>query len=39
MLERLTTANIKNDPQLVAEVLLLVRKIKSGWDPLVEGAR
>jgi flagellar protein FliS len=39
MLERLTVANIKNDPQLVAEVLALVRKIKSGWDPLVEGGR
>jgi flagellar protein FliS len=36
MLDRLTHANIKNDPQLVAEVSALVRKIKSGWDPLVE---
>jgi flagellar protein FliS len=39
MLDRLTVANIKNDPELVAEVLVLVRKIKSGWDPLVEGGR
>jgi len=39
MLERLTTANIENDPQLVSEVMVLVRKIKSGWDPLVSGAR
>jgi flagellar protein FliS len=39
MLERLTVANIENDPQLVAEVLVLVRKVKSGWDPLVDGAR
>lgn len=35
MLDRLTTANITNDPLLVAEVLLLVRKIKSGWDQIV----
>jgi flagellin-specific chaperone FliS len=39
MLERLTVANIDNDPRLVAEVLVLVRKVKSGWDPLVEDAR
>ena len=39
MLERLTTANVTNDPQIVAEVALLVRKIKSGWDPLVRDAR
>jgi flagellar protein FliS len=39
MLERLTVANINNDPQLVAEVLVLVSKVKSGWDPLVESAR
>jgi flagellar protein FliS len=39
MLDRLTVANIKNDAQLVAEVLILVRKVKSGWDPLVEGTR
>jgi flagellar protein FliS len=39
MLERLTVANIENDPRLVAEVLVLVRKVKSGWDPLVEDAR
>ena len=39
MLDRLTVANIGNDPQLVAEVIALVRKIKSGWDPLVKDAR
>jgi len=39
MLERLTVANINNDPQVVAEVLVLVRKVKSGWDPLVETTR
>jgi flagellar protein FliS len=39
MLNRLTVANIENDPTLVSEVLVLVRKIKSGWDQLVEGAR
>ena len=36
MLDRLTTANITNDPHLVAEVSLLVSKIKSGWDQIVD---
>jgi len=36
MLDRLTTANIQNDPHIVAEVANLVRKIKSGWDQIVK---
>jgi flagellar protein FliS len=35
MLNRLTVANVTNDPQIVAEVAALVRKIKSGWDQIV----
>lgn len=39
MLERLTVANASNDPQIVAEVAALVRKIKSGWDQIVQDGR
>jgi flagellar secretion chaperone FliS len=39
MLNRLTVANLKNDPRLVAEVIELVRKIKSGWDQIVTDQR
>jgi len=39
MLDRLTQANVKNDPQLIGEVIWLVRKIKSGWDPIVKDGR
>jgi len=39
MLERLTLANVTNDPQIVAEVTSLVRKIKSGWDRIVTNAQ
>ena len=28
-------ANVTNDAAIVAEVSQLVRKIKSGWDPIV----
>jgi flagellar protein FliS len=35
MLNRLTVANVTNDPEIVAEVAALVRKIKSGWDQIV----
>jgi flagellar secretion chaperone FliS len=35
MLSRLTVANLKNDPRIVAEVIELVRKLKSGWDQIV----
>ena len=35
MLDRLTEANISNDPALVGEVADLLRRIKDGWDQLV----
>jgi flagellar secretion chaperone FliS len=37
MLERLTQANVHNDAGIVAEIVELVRKVKSGWDPIVAG--
>jgi flagellar secretion chaperone FliS len=39
MLDRLTQANVTNDPRLVSEVSGLVRKIKSSWDQIVKDAR
>jgi flagellar protein FliS len=39
MLSRLTVANLKNDTRIVAEVIELVRKIKSGWDQIVTDGR
>lgn len=39
MLERLTQANIANDPRIVAEAASLVRKVKSGWDKVVMDQR
>jgi flagellar protein FliS len=36
MLARLTLANVTNDAQIVAEVMSLVQKIKTGWDRIVE---
>ena len=39
MLGRLTTANLHNDAQIVAEVSNLVRKIKTGWDQIVKDGR
>jgi len=36
MLARLTLANVSNDAKIVAEVMSLVQKIKSGWDRIVE---
>jgi len=39
MLARLTLANATNDPRIVDEVASLVRKVKSGWDQIVTGAR
>ena len=39
MLNRLTTANVNNDPAIVAEVMSLLRTIKVGWDPLVKDGR
>lgn len=39
MLNRLTLANVTNDPTIVAEVANLVRQIKSSWDQLVKDGR
>jgi flagellar secretion chaperone FliS len=39
MLARLTLANATNDPQIVVEVVSLVRKVKSGWDQIVTDRR
>ena len=39
MLVRLTLANANNDPQIVAEVVGLVRDIKAGWDGIVTATR
>ena len=39
MLARLTLANATNDARIVAEVIALVRKIKSGWDQIVTEKR
>jgi flagellar protein FliS len=36
MLARLTLANVSNDTTIVAEVMSLVQKIKTGWDRIVE---
>jgi flagellar protein FliS len=36
MLERLTLANVTNDAGIVAEAASLVRKVKSGWDKIVD---
>jgi flagellar protein FliS len=36
MLARLTLANVSNDAKIVAEVMSLVQKIKTGWDRIVE---
>jgi flagellar secretion chaperone FliS len=35
MLARLTLANVTNDARIVGEVILLVQKIKTGWDQIV----
>lgn len=39
MLVRLTLANANNDTRIVAEVVNLVRDIKTGWDGIVTDAR
>jgi flagellar protein FliS len=39
MLNRLTQANVLNDPQIVAESLSLIAKIKGGWDQIVKDDR
>jgi flagellar secretion chaperone FliS len=39
MLARLTLANATLDASIVGEVIVLVRKVKSGWDGIVTDAR
>ena len=39
MLERLTQANVTNDPRIVEEAASLIRKVKSGWDKIVTDQR
>jgi len=39
MLERLTQANVTNDPRIVEEAASLIRKVKSGWDKIVSDRR
>ena len=39
MLARLTLANTTNDARIIAEVVSLVRKVKSGWDQIVTERR
>jgi len=36
--QRLLTANIKNDPEILDEVAGLMREIKSGWDGIAKEA-
>jgi flagellar protein FliS len=36
MLARLTMANVTNDSRIVAEVVSLIQKLKTGWDQVVE---
>jgi flagellar secretion chaperone FliS len=36
MLARLTMANVTNDSRIVAEVVSLIQKVKTGWDQVVE---
>ena len=39
MLARLTLANATNDATIVGEAIVLVRKIKTGWDGIVAEKR
>jgi len=39
LLARLTLANATNDAAIVGEAVVLVRKIKSGWDGIVTDKR
>jgi flagellar protein FliS len=39
MLNRLTVANVTNDPGIVTEVSGLVRQIKTSWDQIVADGR
>ena len=39
LLNRLTQANVLNDPEIVAEAMSLIARIKSGWDQIVRADR
>jgi flagellar protein FliS len=39
MLNRLTQANVLNDPEIVAEAIRLLATIKGGWDQIVRDDR
>jgi flagellar protein FliS len=39
MLDRLTLANVTNDPRIISEVASLVQKLKTGWDQIVTDGR
>jgi flagellar protein FliS len=39
MLDRLTLANVTNDPRIISEVASLVQKLKTGWDKIVTDGR
>ncbi|MOA19377.1 Flagellar protein FliS [compost metagenome] len=36
MIQRLTNANVKNDPQIIDEVMGLLVTVKSGWDAIAD---
>lgn len=36
MIQRLTNANLKNDPQIIDEVMGLLLTVKSGWDAIAD---
>lgn len=36
MIQRLTHANLKNDPQIIDEVMGLLVTVKSGWDAIAD---
>ncbi|MBD0682081.1 MULTISPECIES: flagellar export chaperone FliS [Pseudomonas] len=36
MIQRLTNANLKNDPQIIDEVMGLLVTVKSGWDAIAD---
>ncbi|VVO83610.1 Flagellar secretion chaperone FliS [Pseudomonas fluorescens] len=36
MVQRLTNANLKNDPEIIDEVMGLLVTVKSGWDAIAD---
>ncbi|MNR62761.1 Flagellar protein FliS [compost metagenome] len=36
MIQRLTNANLKNDPEIIDEVMGLLVTVKSGWDAIAD---